>query len=59
MNSEIVECRSCQEQRLADASASRILAGTGFTYTNSEEFAPANYYRDIGGRCPHVRPESN
>lgn len=40
-------CGPCNAQRLAEASADRILRGEGLTYSNSERFSEENWIRMV------------
>lgn len=38
-------CEQCDNERLSAASCARIMAGTGLTYSNSEQYSEENWIK--------------
>ena len=43
-------CDSCENERLAAASAARVFSGSGLTWSNAEEYSEANWIRAAQAR---------
>lgn len=40
-------CGDCDQERLAAASAARLLSGTGLTYSNADEYSQENWIASV------------